>query len=154
MTEPVTESVDVQDEHAEPNRRGFFAKLLVAGGATAAFPALASMSLAQGERDREKGKGKGGRRPNPSDIAKRLIEQFDKDGDGALNVAELTKALEALRSRGRGPGGPGGPGKGKGKGKGGPGKGKGGPDGKGKGKGKKKGGEGGGEGVRPKRPEF
>jgi len=55
-----------------------------------------------------------------------LIDQHDKDEDGALNLEELTAALQALRARmqagrgkgGQGKGGQGGKGKGAGGGKG------------------------------------
>lgn len=52
--------------------------------------------------------GKGGDhpRPNPEQMASRLMEKFDTDKDGELSQEELTKALEALAKH-RGPhGGP------------------------------------------------
>ena len=157
-------------------RRSLLTKLLAGGAAAAALPAMSSVALAadgpQGAGNGGKGgKGKGGAgkggqgkggagNRNPDEIAARWIEEFDGDGDGALNVRELTAALEAMaerRAAGPGAGGseiPGGPGKGKGgAGKGGPGAGKGGP-GRGKG-GAGKGGAGkgkGGPGKGPARP--
>ncbi len=94
-------------------------------------------------------KGKGGQgRMDPSAMAARMIQQFDKNGDKSLNVRELTTALTTMRER-RGQAGKGGMGKGKG---GGPAKGKAG-QGKGKGKGKKGLGKGDtGGGVKPKKP--
>lgn len=84
-------------------------------------------------------KGQRGQRMDPARIAARMIQQFDRNGDKALNVQELSAALKAMREQrgqrgsGAGKGGPG-----AGKGKGGPGKG---GFGKGKG-GKAKGGQG------------
>ncbi|MDA1014782.1 MAG: hypothetical protein O3A00_10065 [Planctomycetota bacterium] len=84
------------------------------------------------------GKGNG---PNPADMAKRMIQNFDQSGDGALNLQELTVAFTAMRQmraqggqKGRGPEGKGG--------FGGP-QGKGGPKGKGDA----------GKSGRPKRPQ-
>jgi hypothetical protein len=66
-----------------------------------------------------------------------MIQEFDKDGDGALNQAELTAAITAAHQRaGKGKGGGAAGGKGKGGGAAG-GKGKGGGAGGGKGKGRR-----------------
>ena len=77
-----------------------------------------------------KGKGKGGR-PDPRQMATAFLREYDKDGDKALNLEELTAALEGMMQRmqrrqqfGKGKGGFEGKGKGKG-GFGGKGKGKG-----------------------------
>lgn len=106
------------------------------------------------------GKGGKGGPPDVAQMATRLIQKFDKSGDGALNQQELVAALTAMREMranggrpGQGGPGKGGPGQGKGgfgkgEGKGGFGKGPGkGGFGKGEGKGKGKSG-----GARPKRP--
>lgn len=125
MTRPRSESVDSALQHVDESRRGFLGKLLAGTAAAAAIPAMSSVALGDDRPDRGKGKGDGkgrGDRPSPGDIAKRLIQQHDKDGDGALNEKELTAALEALFSRFAGKG----KGRGDGKGKG---------DGRGKGKG-------------------
>lgn len=106
------------------------------------------------------GKGGKGGPPDPAQFAARLIEKFDKSGDGALNQQELTAALTAMREMRANGGRPGqgGPGQGKGgfgkgQGKGGFGKGEGkGGFGKGEGKGGFGKGEGKAGGVRPKRP--
>ncbi len=120
-------------EQVDARRRGFLAKLLVGGAAAVALPAMSSMALAAEPQEEEEGRGKGkgkggkgkgqGRGGDPAQMAARMIEMFDKDGDDALNVKELTEALTAMMER---------RGAGKGKGKGGEGRGK----GKGKGKGK------------------
>ena len=135
--------------HVEPQRREFLAKL-IAGGA--ALPVMSSIALAEGAGQGKgkggkgkggaggKGKGKGGdgtSRPDPTQLAARLLSNFDKDGDKALNLQELTAALQAMSERREN----GGAGKG-----GAAGKGKGGV-GKGKGKGKAQ-----GVGVKPKKP--
>ena len=150
-------------DHVDPERRGFLAKMLAGG---VALPVMSSIALGQtGEGKGKGGKGKGegkaggagkgkgqpggpgGANRDPAEMAKRLISEFDKDGDNALNVRELAAALTAMRDR-RGPSG-GVPGDGAGKGKGGAGKG-----GAGKGKGGAgKGQPAAGEGVKPKRPE-
>jgi hypothetical protein len=124
-------------EQLNPSRRRFFGKLLAGTAAVAALPVMSSIAMADDDDDdRPRGKGKGrrdgkgkgkGGRLDPAQLAARLIEAHDKDGDGKLSVKELTAALRAMQSRrGRGKGeGKGGPGRGKGKGQG---KGKGGAD--------------------------
>ena len=165
-------------DHGDPKRRGFLTKM-IAGGA--ALPLMSTVALGEPQQGGGKGKGGkgkggaggakgkgkggagkgdmgqgGGRMPEPYEMAARMITQFDKDGDKALNAEELTAALTAMRERmtGRGKGIASGD-AGAGKGKGGAGKGKG-ADGAGKGKGKGKGSGSddvlGGEGVVPKRP--
>ena len=144
-------------QHVDPRRRGFLAKL-IAGGV--ALPVMSTVTLGQADgqgkgKGGAKGKGKGGagkgagQAQDPAALAARMISQFDKDGDRALNARELEAALRSMRER-RGEQGPGGAGKGKGggagKGKGGAGKGKGGA-GKGKGKGTQV-----SQGVTPNKP--
>ncbi len=142
--------------HVKPQRREFLAKL-IAGGA--ALPVMSSIALAEGAgqgkgkggkgkagaggkgKGGAAGKGKGGEgtsRPDPAQLAARLLSNFDKDGDKALNLQELTAALQSMSERREN----GGAGKG-----GAAGKGKGGAAGKGKGKGNAQGG-----GVKPKKP--
>jgi len=157
---------DIQNSDAlqqvEPQRREFLAKL-IAGGV--ALPAMSSVAFAQGagkgkgggagKAKGAGGKGKGGAgkgkggpgtsRPDPAEFAARLLKEFDKDGDKALNIDELTAALTKMAER-RGMQGQTGTGKGKGDGAG-KGKGKGAGAGKGKGNG-----EIGGSGVKPKKP--
>ena len=107
-------------EYVDVHRRGFIAKL-VAGGV--ALPALSTVALGdspQGDTESSqaddkvggRGRGEGRRRgrgvgepgarnggpPDPSKLAAKLIEEFDKDGDKALNVEELTAAMKSLRS--------------------------------------------------------
>lgn len=158
MTDQLPESVDSALQQVDESRRGFLGKLLAGGAAAAAIPAMSSVVLAQGPDGQGRGKGGGGKGkggggkgkgvggkgkggpPEPAQLAAMLIKHHDKDGDGALNLEELTAALQAMRARmqsGKGKGGPGG------QGPGGQGKGKGGQGGFG---GKGKGGFGGGQG--------
>ena len=151
MTKQLAKSVDLALQEVDESRRGFLGKLLAGGAAAAAIPAMSSVVLAQGPGGQGKGKGGGGKGkggggkgkggpPEPAQLAAMLIKQHDKDGDGALNLKELTAALQAMRARmqaGKGKGGPGG------QGPGGQGRGKGGQGGFG---GKGKGGFGGGQG--------
>lgn len=142
-------------ELVDARRRGFLTKLLAGGAAAAALPVMSTVALGaepgQGGGKGKGGKGKGGAGKggagkgdgarDPQAMATRMIQEHDKDGDGALNARELANALTAMAERragGQGAGGqgPGGAGKGKGKGAGGAGKGKGGAGG----------------GVRPQRP--
>jgi len=143
MNDKLPESVDSALQSVDESRRGFLGKLLAGGAAAAAIPAMSSVALAQppagegqgkgggkGKGGGGKGKGGGGKgkggRPEPAQLAKMLIDQHDKDEDGALNLEELTAALQALRARmqagrgkgGQGKGGQGGKGKGAGGGKG------------------------------------
>lgn len=164
-------------EHVDPKRRGFLAKMLAG---SVALPVMSTVAFAAPQQD-GKGKGKGGKGKggqgqggqgkgkgkgqqgggqmgdrDPAAIAKRMIQEFDKDGDQKLSLAELTMALKAMQERrasgqagqggqrGRGKGGAGGT-QGAGKGKGGAGK------GKGKGAGAEE--TIGGAGIKPKKPE-
>ncbi len=95
----------------------------------------------KGKDGQKKGQGANRRSRDPQQMAARMIQQFDKNGDKALNAQELAAALTAMRAQrgpdgrpgaGKGRPGKGGDAKGKGKGRPGDGKGKGG-DGKGKG---------------------
>lgn len=143
MTDQLPESLDSALQQVDESRRGFLGKLLAGGAAAAAIPAMSSVVLAQGPGGQGKGKGGGGKgqvgggkgkggRPEPAQMAATMIQQHDKDGDDALNLQELTAALQAMRDRmqaGKGKGGPGGQGGFGGKGKGG----QGGFGGKGKG---------------------
>ena len=130
-------------QHVDERRRGFLGKLLVGGAAVVAAPAMSSFVLAQGA-PAAGGKGKGGPAGDPAALATQMIQEFDKDGDKALNQAELTAARAGRgRRAGKGKGGgaaPGGgaPAAGGGRGEGGGaggGKGRGGGAGGGKGKG-------------------
>ncbi len=40
-----------------------------------------------------------GPRPEGKDVVKKIIERFDKDGDGALNARELAAFLKSMRER-------------------------------------------------------
>ena len=115
-----------------------------------------------GQAPQGRPEGRGPR--NPEEMVKRMIAQFDKDGDQKLDAKELMALLTQMRQRGpQGRPGQGAPGRGPGAGgfgpgKGGPGKGgagKGGPGGRGPG-GQGKGGPGGkGPGGQGKgRPDF
>jgi hypothetical protein len=127
-------------EHVDQRRRGFLRNLLAGGAALVAVPAMSTYALGAdaaapaGKGGKGKG-GAGGPAADPETLAARMIQEFDKDGDKALNQAELTAAIRASHERaGQGKGGGAGGGKGKGGGAGG-GKGKGGGAGGGKGKG-------------------
>lgn len=124
-------------QHVDERRRGFLRNLLVGGAAVVAAPAMSSFVLAQ-DAPAADGKGKVGPMADPAALATRMIQEFDKDGDGALNQAELTAAITASHQRagkGKGDGAKaGGVAGGKGKGGGAAG-GKGGGAGGGKGKG-------------------
>ena len=166
------EQIQAALKNVDSRRRGFLTKI-IAGGA--ALPVMSTIALGQPPQGGGKGKGggggkgkggggkgkggqggqqqgRGGMMGDPKQFAARLIEEFDKDGDNALNARELAAALTAMRERRGGQGGPpgqGGQGKGKG-GQGGAGKGKGGA-GKGKGAGNNDAPSG---DVKPKRPEI
>ena len=83
-------------EHANVGRRGFLGKLLAGGAAVAALPATSTVVLGAGQQGA--GKGKGGAR-DPAKMAAKMIQTFDKDGDGALNDKELTAALTAIAQK-------------------------------------------------------
>lgn len=78
-------------QHVDERRRGFLRKLLVGGAAVVAAPAMSSFVLAQ-DAPVVAGKGKGGPTADPASLATQMIQEFDKDGDGKLNLAELTAA--------------------------------------------------------------
>jgi hypothetical protein len=127
-------------EHVDQRRRGFLRNLLAGGAALVAVPAMSTYALGAdaaapaGKGGKGKG-GAGGPAADPETLAARMIQEFDKDGDKALNQQELTAAIRASHERaGQGKGGGAGGAKGKGGGAGG-GKGKGGGAGGGKGKG-------------------
>ena len=129
--------LDQAFEHVDQRRRGFLRNLLAGGAALVAVPAMSTYALGAdavapaGKGGKGKG-GAGGPAADPETLAARMIQEFDKDGDKALNQQELTAAIRASHERaGQGKGG----GAGGGKGKGGGGKGKGGGAGGGKGKG-------------------
>jgi hypothetical protein len=117
--------------HVDQRRRGFLRNLLAGGAALATVPAMSAYALGAdaaapaGKGGKGKG-GAGGPAADPEALAARMIQEFDKDGDKALNQEELTAAIRASHERaGQGKGGGAGGGKGKGGGAGG-GKGKGG----------------------------
>lgn len=76
----------------------------------------------------KKGQKGQGAQQDSGQLAALMIQRFDRNGDRALNVQELSQAITAMREQrrnGQGKGGAGNRGKGgKGKGKGGKGKGK------------------------------
>ena len=133
MNNEQTPSLEQALEHVDERRRGFLTKLLAGTAAVAAVPMMTSIALAQQDGERSEGKGKGGKgkggqgkggtgrstQQDPATLAKALIKNHDKDGDGKLSLTELTAALTAMRARqGRGAGGGKGKGAGGGKGKG------------------------------------
>lgn len=80
-------------KHVGVGRRGFLRKLLAGGAAVAALPAIATVAFGKGQ----KGAGKNKRDArDPAKIAAEMIKKYDKDGDGALNDAELTAALTSI----------------------------------------------------------
>jgi hypothetical protein len=81
------------------DRRGFIGMLLTGGAAVVGLPAMSTIVLGDDQQSAGKckgggGKGKGGKR-DLANRAEEMIKAFDKDGDGALNVKELTAALTA-----------------------------------------------------------
>lgn len=119
--------------HVDSQRRGFLAKMFAGGVALPMMSSIAFGEPLQTGKRKGGGKGKGGvagkgqRRggradQDPAAIAKRMLQQFDKDGDQTLNEEELTAALKAMQERrssmadGGAGKGKGGAGKGKGKG--------------------------------------
>lgn len=149
MTTNHDESRDQVLQHVDERRRSFLGRLLAGGAALAAVPTMTTIALGDDEAvpaaKGKGGKGKGGRGGPVEDtetIAARMIREFDKDGDSALNQEELAEAIKAAHERARqahgkggGKGGGAAGGKGKGGGTAGGGKGKGGGAGGGKGKG-------------------
>ena len=97
----------------EKHRRRFLGRLLAGGAAIVAVPAIAA--IARGEEDvvtvvpvkgrggkgKAAGGGMGGPVANAEALAVRMIAEFDKDGDKALNQAELAAAIKAVHERGR-----------------------------------------------------
>ena len=95
------------------HRRSFLGKLLAGGAAIAAVPVTAA--VARGEDDvvtvvpvkgkGGKGKAAGGGISGPvasaESLAASIVAEFDKDGDKALNQAELAAAIKAMHERGR-----------------------------------------------------
>lgn len=63
------------------------------------------------ERPRRKGSERDRVAPDPAEIASRLVENFDENGDSVLDTEELMGAVHAIHSRGPGKGGPRGPGR-------------------------------------------
>lgn len=134
MKSPSESSSGDKLEQLDGHRRSFLGKLLAGGVAIAAVPAIAA--IARGEEDVVKvvpvkgkgGKGKaagggmGGPVANAEALAARMIAEFDKDDDEALNQKELAAAIKAMHERGQtlqGQGGVAGQGRGRGTGAGG-----------------------------------
>ncbi len=86
-------------KQVDRDRRGFIGILLKGGAAVAALPAMSTIVLGDDQQSAGKCKGGGGkgkgRKRDPANMAEEMIKTFDKDGDGALNVKELTAALTA-----------------------------------------------------------
>ncbi len=113
MKSPSESSSGDKSKQLDGHRRSFLGRLLAGGAAIAAVPAIAA--LARGEEDvvtvvpvkgkggkgRAAGGGMGGPVANAEALAARMIAEFDKDGDKALNQAELAAAIEAVHERGR-----------------------------------------------------
>lgn len=153
----MSDGTNVAIQQVDSRRRGFLTKLLTGGAALAALPVMSTVALGDEEANGGKGsKGKGGkgkgdgggqgkgadgqgkgsgRKMDPKKMAAEMLAKYDKDGDKALNEAELVAALTAMAEQRGARGGQDGGGRGKGGG-GGTGKGSAGGTGKGKGKGK------------------
>lgn len=113
MKSPSESSSGDKSKQLDGHRRSFLGRLLAGGAAIAAVPAIAA--LARGEEDvvtvvpvkgkggkgKAAGGGMGGPVANAEALAARMIAEFDKDGDKALNQAELAAAIEAVHERGR-----------------------------------------------------
>lgn len=148
----MSDETTVAIQQVDARRRGFLTKLLTGGAALAALPAMSTMALGDEQAAGGKGKGGGGkgkggeaggqgkgrgggRQMDPKKMAAEMLAKYDKDGDKALNEAELVAALTAMvkqrggqqrggqQGGGKGKGGGGTGGSGKGKGGGGRGKG-------------------------------
>ena len=110
MKSPSESSSGDKLSHVDGRRRSFLGKLLAGGAAIAAVPAIAA--LVRGEEDvvrvvpvkgkggkgKAAGGGMGGPVVNAKALAKRMIAEFDKDGDKALNQEELAAAIQAMRA--------------------------------------------------------
>lgn len=78
----------------------------------AAVPAIAAIARSEedvvtvlpvkgeGGKGKAAGGGRGGPVANAEALAARMIAEFDKDGDKALNAAELAAAIKAMHERG------------------------------------------------------
>ena len=113
MKSPSESSSGDKLKQLDGHRRNFLGRLLAGGAAMAAVPAIAV--VARGEEDvvtvvPVKGKGGKGRAAggstggpvaNAESLAARMIAEFDKDGDKALNQVELAAAIAAVHERGR-----------------------------------------------------
>lgn len=113
MKSPSESSSGDKLKQLDGHRRSFLGRLLAGGAAIAAVPAIAA--IARGEEDVVKvvpvkgkgGKGKaagggmGGPVANAEALAARMIKEFDKDDDKALDQAELAAAIKAVHERGR-----------------------------------------------------
>ncbi len=104
-------------ETVDEKRRGFLTRLLTTGAAAAALPTMSTIALGAEPQEGpgrgqaggagkggDAGKGKGGFEGkggmmDPEIMAARMIEQFDKDGDKALNKKELAAALKMMMER-------------------------------------------------------
>ena len=95
------------------HRRSFLGKLLAGGAAIAAVPAIAAVARGEddvvtvapvkgkGGKGKAAGGGMGGPVADVESLAERMIAEFDKDGDKALNQSELAAAIKAMHERGR-----------------------------------------------------
>ena len=118
MKSPSESSSGDKSKQLDGHRRSFLGRLLAGGAAIAAVPVIAALARGGDEEAvtvvpvKGKGKGKGGKGKaagggkggpvaNAEALAARMIAEFDKDGDKALNQAELAAAIAAVHARGR-----------------------------------------------------
>lgn len=73
-------------------------KIIIVLGIISAFTLSAIAEDTAGEENQRP------QRPDPETVANKMVADFDKDGNGSLNKAELGEAMQAMRAQ-RGPGG-------------------------------------------------
>ena len=113
MKSPFESSSGEKLKQLDGHRRSFLGRLLAGGVAIAAVPAIAAIARGEGDvvtvvpvkgkggKGKAAGDGMGGPVANAEALAARMIAEFDKDGDKALNQAELAAAMKAVHERGR-----------------------------------------------------
>ena len=101
MTPTQEKSRDQLPSHDHERRRQFLRRLLGGGAAIAAIPTTTIVLAAAGGKGGRRRGGRGGPVADTKELAARLIKEFDKDGDKALNQTELAAAIKASHERGR-----------------------------------------------------
>lgn len=87
--------------------------VIAAACMTGAYCATVALGQAQGPNGTNAGQQGGPQAARAMQMAQRMVQQFDRDGDQALNAQELAFAMMQMQAQGGGPqGGPGGNGPG------------------------------------------